>query len=324
MLLATAGTALLVGVVFTSMRRGRRRLRYESWHLLHLYAYLGVGLSIPHMLWTGADFLASPTATAYWWTLWAVSALAILVYRVLVPVTRSLRHDLRVVSVEPDGNRGVLVRMRGRRLSRLGARAGQFFVWRFLDGAGWMRGHPFSLAAAPEGGELVISAKVLGDGTQRLRRLRPGTRVLFEGPYGRMTGRERTGRKLLMIAAGAGVAPLVSILESEAYDPGDALLVARDSDAADGLRASAISDLVRQRGVRYARLDGRRSRGRSSWLPQTHAEWAGHDLIRYLAPDLDDYDAFVCGPEPWMDSVTHDLKRAGMPAERIHTERFSI
>ena len=324
MLLATAGTALLIGVVLTSMRRARRRLRYESWHLLHLYAYLGVGLSIPHMLWTGADFLTSPTATAYWWTLWAVSAATILVYRVLVPVTRSLRHDLRVVSVEPDGNRGVLVRLQGRRLSSLGARAGQFFVWRFLDGAGWMRGHPFSLAAAPEGDELVISARVLGDGTQRLRRLRPGTRVLFEGPFGRMTGRERTGRKLLMVAAGAGVAPLVSILESEAYEPGDAVLVVRDSDAADGLRASAIGDLVRQRGVRYARLDGRRSRGRSSWLPQTHAEWAGHDLIRYLAPDLDDYDAFVCGPEPWMDSVTHDLRRAGMPAERIHTERFSI
>lgn len=324
MLLATVGTLLIIGIVITSMRRARRRLRYESWHLLHLYAYLGVGLSIPHMLWTGADFLTSPPATVYWWTLWALAATSILAYRILVPIARSLRYGIRVVSVEPDGNRGVLVRMRGRGLSRLGARAGQFFVWRFLDGAGWMRGHPFSLASAPQGGELTISARVLGDGTERLTRLTPGTRVLFEGPFGRMTGRERTERKLLMIAAGAGVAPLVSILESERYAPGDALLIVRDSDAADGLRASAIRDLVRLRGVKYARLDGRRSHGRSSWLPQTHAEWAGHELIRYLVPDLDEYDAFVCGPEPWMDSVTHDLKRAGLPAARIHTERFSI
>jgi predicted ferric reductase len=64
MLLATAGTALLVLVVVTSIRRARSRLRYESWHLLHLYAYLGVGLAVPHMLWTGGDFLASPAATA--------------------------------------------------------------------------------------------------------------------------------------------------------------------------------------------------------------------------------------------------------------------
>src|SRR6478752_9266290 len=54
MLLATAGTLLLVLVVATSLRRPRRRLRYESWHLLHLYGYLGVGLALPHQLWTGA------------------------------------------------------------------------------------------------------------------------------------------------------------------------------------------------------------------------------------------------------------------------------
>ncbi len=47
MLLATAGTALLVMIVVTSIRAARRKLRYESWHLLHLYAYLGAGLALP-------------------------------------------------------------------------------------------------------------------------------------------------------------------------------------------------------------------------------------------------------------------------------------
>src|SRR5690349_4549999 len=65
MLLAVAGSVLLVMVVVTSLRAARRKLRYESWHLLHLYAYLGVGLALPHQLWTGQDFLASPAATAY-------------------------------------------------------------------------------------------------------------------------------------------------------------------------------------------------------------------------------------------------------------------
>src|SRR4051812_20947510 len=74
MLLATAGTALLVMVVVTPVRAARRRLRYESWHLLHLYAYLGVGLALPHQLWTGTDFTSSPVARAYWWTLYAAAA----------------------------------------------------------------------------------------------------------------------------------------------------------------------------------------------------------------------------------------------------------
>src|SRR5262249_3933016 len=59
MLLALFASAALVLVAVTSMRAARRRLRYESWHLLHLYAYLGVGLAIPHQLWTGTDFVNS-------------------------------------------------------------------------------------------------------------------------------------------------------------------------------------------------------------------------------------------------------------------------
>src|SRR3954447_25795723 len=70
MLLAVAGTACLVMVVVTSVKAARRKLRYESWHLLHLYAYLGVGLALPHQLWTGQDFLASTARTVFWWGLW--------------------------------------------------------------------------------------------------------------------------------------------------------------------------------------------------------------------------------------------------------------
>src|SRR5438270_546401 len=44
MLLAVAGTACLCLVVVACVNAARRRIRYESWHLLHLYAYAGVGL----------------------------------------------------------------------------------------------------------------------------------------------------------------------------------------------------------------------------------------------------------------------------------------
>ena len=57
MLLAIAGTVALCLVVVTSVKRARRRLRYESWHLIHLYGYLGAGLALPHQLWTGQEFL---------------------------------------------------------------------------------------------------------------------------------------------------------------------------------------------------------------------------------------------------------------------------
>jgi len=324
MMLATAGTILLILVVVTSMRRARRRLRYESWHLLHLYGYLGVGLAIPHMLWTGADFTSSPSATVYWWTLWAVVAACVLWFRVAVPLLRTARHGLRVVSVEQDGHEGIAVRMRGRGIHRLRARPGQFFVWRFLDGPGWSRGHPFSLAAAPTGDELVISARRVGDGTQRLSRLTAGTRVMIEGPYGAMTGERRQGTKLLMFGAGAGIAPLVALLQAEDYAPGDAVLVTRDSTDVHGLRRREISELVATRGLVHYALDGARAPHGTVWLPASHAGWAGPELIRHIAPDLDAYDVFLCGPPAWMRSLDEDLRSAGVPAERIHSEAFTI
>src|SRR5689334_20963236 len=133
MLLAGAGTLCLVMVVATSLRAARRRLRHESWHLLHLYAYLGVGLALPHQLWTGQQFVGSAGRTVFWWTAWAAAAGAILVWRLGLPAYRTLRHGLRVTSVVREAPGVVSVYLSGRHLDQLRANAGQFFVWRFLD-----------------------------------------------------------------------------------------------------------------------------------------------------------------------------------------------
>ena len=136
MLLAVGGTACLIMVVVTSVKAARRRLRYESWHLLHLYAYLGVGLALPHQLWTGQEFLQSPAATVYWWTLWAAAAATVVVWRIWLPLWRSARYRLRVVGVVRESSDVVSVYLSGRRLDRLPLRAGQFLSVRFLSSTG--------------------------------------------------------------------------------------------------------------------------------------------------------------------------------------------
>jgi len=129
MLLAVAGTVALVMVTVTSIRAARAKLRYESWHLLHLYAYLGVGLALPHQLWTGKDFLTSPVATVYWWALWGAAAGSVFFWRVGQPLWRSARHRLVVEEVRAENDTVTTVVMRGRNLHRLPARAGQFLQW---------------------------------------------------------------------------------------------------------------------------------------------------------------------------------------------------
>ena len=162
MLLAVAGTVALTMVVVTSIRRARARLRYETWHLLHLYAYLGVGLALPHQLWTGQDFVGNLAATVFWWTLYAVALGCVVGFRLVLPLVRSYRHRLVVEEVRRETLGVTSVVVSGRDLDRLGARAGQYLLWRFLDRPGWTRAHPFSLSAAPDGSRLRITAVHVG------------------------------------------------------------------------------------------------------------------------------------------------------------------
>ena len=70
-----------------------------------------------------------------------------------------------------------------------------------------------SVSAAPDGHSLQISVAAAGDGTRRLATMRPGTRVLVEGPYGRLHEGVRTRRGVLLLAAGIGIAPMKALLE---------------------------------------------------------------------------------------------------------------
>ena len=319
MLLAVAGTVCLFLVVGTSIRAARRRIRYESWHLLHLYAYLGVGLALPHQLWTGQEFLASSAATAYWWSLWALAAGAVLVWRVALPLWRSTRHDLRVTSVVAESPSVVSVYLTGRRLDRLPVEAGQFFSWRFLGRAGWTRANPYSLSAAPDGRSLRISVKDLGDGSATLRSLVPGTRAVVEGPFGRLSPRARTRRKVALIGAGVGITPLRALAEGLSYEPGDAVLLYRYAD--QPLFVRELEVIARERGLRLVPLPGHR-RSPDSWLG---AGLEGVDdlaALRHWVPDIADRDVYVCGPEPWIADVRRTTTAAGLPPEQLHVETF--
>ena len=323
MLLAVAGTLCLCLVVATSIRAARRRIRYESWHLLHLYAYLGAGLALPHQLWTGQELTSSTGRTVFWWTAWGLAAAAALGWRVGLPVLRSLRHRLRVTSVVPEADGVVSVYLTGHRLDRLPVEAGQFCSWRFLSGPGWSRAHPYSLSAAPDGRSLRITVQVVGDGSAAVTALRPGTRVLFEGPYGRLSARARTRPGVVLIGAGVGTAPLRALAEGLAYAPGDAVYVERYTAAP--LFAEEVDTLARERGLRVLRLPGHR-RAPDSWLGAGPDGDLGGvsdlDALRTWIPDLADRDVFVCGPDGWTDLVRRDLAAAGLPADRLHLETF--
>ena len=58
--MAGVSLVLFIGVAVSSVRVARRHLSYETWHGLHLYAYLAIALGLGHQLVTGSDFAHDP------------------------------------------------------------------------------------------------------------------------------------------------------------------------------------------------------------------------------------------------------------------------
>src|ERR1035437_9139982 len=207
MLAAVVGFGLLMLAGFTSYRIVRRRLRYETWWVVHLYFYLALALAFAHQIVTGVSFIGHPLARALWIVIWAATAGMVIVFRGVLPIWRSLRHQLRVVEVRDEAPGVVSVICSGRQLGQLAVSGGQFFLWRFLTGDLWWQAHPYSLSALPSPPYLRVTIKGLGDQSRAIAHLRPGTRVAIEGPYGAFTHHVRSRDGVALIGAGVGITP---------------------------------------------------------------------------------------------------------------------
>ena len=316
--LAVLGFALFVLVVVSSLVAVRRRLRYESWHLIHLLVYGAVLAALPHQFSVGGLFAEGTWQRWYWITITVATLAAVVAFRVVAPVALSLRHRLVVAGVDRVDHDVVSIRMRGAGLDRLRATGGQFFIWRFLAAGQWWQAHPYSLSADPRGGELRITVRALGRGSADLAGIRPGTRVALEGPYGIFSEVSRTRRRLTLVAAGIGVTPIRSLLESATFRPGEATVVLRTPAADDGWLLDEIRALGRSRGATIITIPG--PRGARGWVTDA-AALEGLSLAT-LVPELADTDVYVCGPRDWADAVIADARSNGLAPEQIHHERF--
>jgi predicted ferric reductase len=315
-LMATVSVLMLVAIGIASARAARRRLRYETWHFIHLYTYLAIALAFSHQFSTGADFRNDAKARWLWAALYVFVAAVLIWYRFVTPVRRALRHQMRVVEVRPESADTVSVYVTGRHLDALRAEAGHFFRWRFLTRSLWWAANPYSLSAAPRPDLLRITVKVVGEHSAALRALAPGTRVLAEGPYGSFTGARRRGRKVLLLAGGVGITPLRALFETLPGRPGDITLVYRANAQTDFVLREELDLIAHQRGARVHYLMGPPKSGGKDHLSAAR--------MKRLIPDLAEHDVYLCGPAGMMAAAEVGLRQAGVPRRHIHQESFAF
>jgi predicted ferric reductase len=319
MLAAIVALGLFVAVVVMSITIARRGLAYETWYFIHLYAYLAVVLAFSHQLATGVDFAGNPAFVWYWCGLYVVVGGSLLLYRLVGPLATYRRHRFRVQTVEKEARGVFSIYITGRDLDQFEAEAGQFAIWRFMDRKRWWQAHPFSISAIPNGRRLRITVKNIGDFTNEIHTLKPGTPIVVDGPFGKFIERPKNS-KVLLIAGGIGITPIRPLAEEMAADGFDVRVLYRAHSEGDLVFKKELDALATQEdSVRVDYLltvAGSRRQSRDAWLSATS--------LAGLVPDIFDRVIYVCGPIGMMAVVRSSLEALRIPSDQIRTEVFRL
>jgi ferredoxin-NADP reductase len=132
-----------------------------------------------------------------------------------------------------------------------------------------------------------------------------------------MHGARRTGRRLLLIAGGIGIAPIRAMAEAFAFRPGDMDLVYRVRNVPDAALRGELESLAAHRGIRLHIVTGRRG------TPTGASDPLGPASLQRLVPDAPQRDSYLCGPNGLMERARASLLELGADPARINLELFN-
>ena len=315
MVAATAATVMFVVIGLSSWRRIRRLIPYETWYFLHLTGYLAVLLGFGHQLTLGSDFTTDPLAF-WWWTALFVVTAVVVAWSRLGDLVRSATRRFYVTAVSREASGIGSLHVSGPGLRRLRVAGGQFFNVRALTRDLWWQAHPFSVSAAPTTAGIRFTIKELGEDSSRMLRLEPGTRLMLEGPYGVFTVEQAQEAPVVLVAGGVGISPIRALLE-DCGPHQTPIVIVRVHDEADLAHRAELERMVAARnGVLHVLAGPRRLFSRQDpFAPETLRAWI---------LDLPSRHVFVCGPASLESAVMSGMRKAGVPTDHIHHERFGV
>ncbi|MFI2230033.1 ferredoxin reductase family protein [Nocardia testacea] len=319
---AVASTVLLLIVVATSVWRRRLRIRYEVWQLAHgVLSVAVVALALAHMLLVG--YYLDAAWKAWLWTVMTLALVGLLMWvRVVAPIRRlrrpwrveqntAERGDARTLTLAPVGHDG------------LRFRPGQF-GWLTVGRSPFaVTAHPFSFSSsAADHSRVRITIKALGDFTSTIGDIAIGTRAFLDGPHGVFTPDRHEGPGFVLIAGGVGITPMISILRT----------MTDRGDRRPFLLVYAVRTMDEQTFDDEIRACARRLDLTVVPVPETPPpEWHGESgfvdrglLQRHLPDRYRHRQYFICGPAPMVTATEDALADLDVPADRIHTERFTF
>jgi len=190
----------------------------------------------------------------------------------------------------------------------------------------------YSLSSSPSDDFLRISVKRHGAASSHLHDcIQLGDIIEVRGPRGSFTVEPSARRPLVLIGAGVGITPMLSMLTEVVYQ-GQRIGRMRPTWILQGVSTTAdlafsreLADLVELGGgkVQALRLV---SQPESGAVPGTDFDLAGRvtiDTLKNLLR-LNDYDYYLCGPGSFTQGLYDGLRTMRIPDDRIHAEAFGV
>jgi 3-ketosteroid 9alpha-monooxygenase subunit B len=195
-------------------------------------------------------------------------------------------------------------------------RPGQFLTVRIPHDRGGSVARCYSLSSSPHAGDRpTITVKRMAGGHASnwiADHLAAGSVLDTLPPAGTFSPRSLAG-DFLLFAAGSGITPVISILKSAlAEGNGRIVLVYANRDDRSvifGPELRALAAAATRRLLVVHWLDSVQGAPTAAGIAALARPYAGHD-------------AFICGPDPYMAVVRRALGQLGVPAQRVHAERF--
>ncbi|RBO93757.1 ferredoxin--NADP reductase [Nocardia puris] len=221
--------------------------------------------------------------------------------------------SLRIVEVVPETADAVSIRFEPVSGELPPYRAGQFLTLRLPCAEGAVA-RSYSLSSAPhEGGPWQVTVKRVagGRGSNWLCDNAAEGLVLESLPPGGVFTPESDAEDLLLLAAGSGITPVLSILKSVlANGTGRCALVYANRDERSVIFARELAALTQAHADRFTVVH---------WLESGQGLPTPERLTALMAP-WSRRPVFVCGPEPFMDAV--GVAAGALGIERVCSERF--
>lgn len=300
--LALIAETLFIATVGMSIYIVRKHLKFETWYAVHLLNYVAIALVPWHQLTNGGDFLTQPNFASYWIAFYLFTALNVVYWRFGMTAFTYWRHRFTVERIVKETPTATSVYIRGKNLKDFHAKGGQFVLVRFLAKPFIWQEHPFSLSRLPDGTTIRLTIRQLGDFTNMIPDLKPGTKVSVNGPYGAFTHEQQRTQKIMYIAGGIGITPIRSMIEDQArrQESGNAVLLYGNRTAPDTIFLNELTELGEKirMPVHNVLSDQKKYKGETGFIDQ--------EKIARLVPDVAERDVFVCGPPPmmWVSSTS--------------------